>query len=77
MVVLGGLFLMSEVLLYLDQVKRDTLGGGLDATTRKVDIMLPGKGDSKSMAQGRSTEIISTITWIRTRRSSIKNSLSL
>ena len=29
------------------------------------------------MAQGRSTEIISMIKWIRTRRLSIKNSLSL
>ena len=33
------------------------------------------KGMQISMAQGRSTTIISTIKWIRTSRSSIKNSL--
>ena len=43
---------------------------------RKVDIRLPGKVHSKSMAQGRSTKIISMIKWIRISRLSIKNSLS-
>ena len=35
------------------------------------------KGIQTPMAQGRSTKIISMITWIRTSRLSIKNSLSL
>ena len=43
---------------------------------RKDDIRLPGKGGSNSMAQGRSTNIISMIGWIRTSRLSIRNSLS-
>ena len=34
-------------------------------------------GIQTSMAQGRSTKIMSTINWIRTSRFSIKNSLSL
>ena len=40
--------------------------------TSKVDIRLPGT----SMAQGRSTKIISMIKWIRASRLSRKNSLS-
>ena len=38
---------------------------------------LLGKGIQTPMAQGRSTQIISTIKWIRTSRLSIKNPLSL
>jgi len=34
------------------------------------------KGNQTPMAQGRSTEIISMIKWIRTSRLSMKNSLS-
>ena len=45
--------------------------------TKKVDIRLPGNGNSTPMAQGRSTEIISMIEWIRTSRLSIQISLSL
>ena len=41
-----------------------------------VDIRLHGKEIQTSMAQGRSTKIISMIEWIRTNRSAIKNSLS-
>jgi len=42
---------------------------------REVDIRLPGKGNSNSVAQGRSTKTISMIKWIRTSRLSMKNSL--
>jgi len=45
--------------------------------TRNVDIRLPGKGNSNSMAQGRSTKIILMIKWSWTSRLSTKNSLSL
>ena len=44
---------------------------------RKVDKRQPGKGNSNSMAQGRSTETISMIKWICTSRLSIRISLSL
>ena len=44
--------------------------------TRKVDVRLPGKGNSTPVAQGRSTKIISMIMWTRTSRLSIKISLS-
>ena len=47
------------------------------ALSRKVDIRLHGKGIQTPMAQGRSTEIIYMIRWIRTSRLSIKNSRSL
>ena len=42
----------------------------------KVDIRLPGKVNSNSVAQGRSTKMISMIMWTRTSRLSIKISLS-
>ena len=43
---------------------------------RKVDIRLPGKGNSKSHGARPVHQIISMIKWIRTRRLSIENSLS-
>jgi hypothetical protein len=43
---------------------------------RKVDRRLPGKENSNSMTQVRSTKIISMIEWIRNSRLSIKYSLS-
>ena len=44
---------------------------------RKVDIRLPGKGNSNSHgARPVHQKIITLIKWIRTRRLSIKNSLS-
>ena len=43
---------------------------------RKVDIRLPGKGDSISHGARPVHQIISMIKWIRTSRLSIKNSLS-
>ena len=42
----------------------------------KVDIRLPGKVNSNSLGARPVHEIISMIKWIRTRRLSIKNSLS-
>ena len=45
--------------------------------TRKVDVRLPGKGDSNCHGARPVHRIITMIHWIRTRRLSIKNSLSL
>jgi len=48
----------------------------LDIThTRKVDVRLPGKGNSNSHGARPVHLIITTIKWIRTSRLSIKNSL--
>ena len=44
---------------------------------KKVDMRLPGKGIQTPIAQGRSTEIISMIKWIRTSRLSMNSSVSL
>ena len=44
---------------------------------RKVDIRLPGKRNSDSHGTRPVHQIISTIKWIRTRRLSIKNALSV
>jgi len=56
-------------------------GPGLSAEeytfTRKVDIRLPGKGNSKSHGARPVHLIITMIKWIRTSRLSMKNSLSL
>ena len=49
-------------------------GKQIRVCTRKVDVRLLVKGN---MAQGRTTNVISMIKWIRTRRSSIKIYLSL
>ena len=46
-------------------------------TCMKVDIRLPGKGNSNSHGARPVHLIITTIKWIRTSRLSIKNSLSL
>ena len=43
---------------------------------RKVEIRLPGKGNSNSLGARPVHQIISMIKWIRTIRLSIKNSLS-
>ena len=43
---------------------------------RKADIRLPGKGNSSSYGARPVHQIIWQITWIRTGRLSIKNSLS-
>jgi len=43
---------------------------------RKVDVRLPGKGDSNSHGARLDHLIITMIKWIRTSRLSIKNSLS-
>ena len=43
---------------------------------RKVDVRLPGKGNSNSHGARPVHPIITTIKWIRTSRLSIKNSLS-
>jgi len=45
--------------------------------TRKVDVRLPGKGNSNSHGARPVYQIISMIKWIRTSRLSIKNSFSL
>ena len=44
---------------------------------RKVDVRLPGKGDSDSHGARPVHLIITKIKWIRTSRLSIQNSLSL
>jgi len=44
---------------------------------RKVDVRLPGKGNSNSHGTGPVHLITTMIKWIRTSRLSIKNSLSL
>ena len=51
-------------------------GLGFRKSTRKVDIRLPGKGNSNSQGERPVHQIISKITWIRTSRLSIKNSLA-
>jgi hypothetical protein len=38
-----------------------------------VDVRLPENGNSNSMAQGRSTTIISVIKWVRSSRLSIRS----
>jgi len=48
----------------------------LRGEARKVDVRLPGKGNSNSRAARQVHLIISMIKWIRTSRLSIKNSLS-
>ena len=48
-----------------------------DCRTRKVDIRLPGKGNSNCHGARPVHLIITMIKWIRTSRWSIKNSLSL
>ena len=45
--------------------------------TRKVDVRLPGKGNSNSHGARPVHLIITMMKWIRTSRLSIKNSLSL
>ena len=50
---------------------------GCGGAPRKVDVRLPGKGDSNSHGARPVHQIISMIKWIRTSRLSIKNSLSL
>jgi len=44
--------------------------------TRKVDVRLPGKGNPNSHGARPVHLIITMITWIRTSKLSIKNSLS-
>ena len=48
----------------------------LSTHTMKVDVRLPGKGNSNSHGARPVYIIISMIKWIRTSRLSIKNSLS-
>ena len=49
---------------------------GVEHQKRKVDVRLPGKGDSNSHGARPVHLIITMIKWIRTRRLSIKISLS-
>ena len=67
---------MSEVPLYQDG-SHLTLEPEpcLAGATRKVDVRLPGKGDSNSHGARPVHLIITMIKWIRTSRLSIKNSL--
>ena len=55
-------------------VLRSRLGN--QVTPRKVDIRLPGKGDSNSHGARPVHQIISMIKWIRTSRLTMKKSLS-
>jgi len=52
-------------------------GEGLGFGTRKVDVRLPGKGNSKSHGARPVLLIIKMMKWIRTSRLSITNSLSV
>ena len=59
--------------VYGQETKGEELGKGI----RKVDVRLPGKGDSNPHGVRPVHLIITMIKWIRTSRLSIKNSLSL
>ena len=58
----------------LDQVRRQPRDP-VATLVRKVDVRLPGKGDSNSHGARPVRLIITMIKWIRTSRLSIKNSL--
>jgi len=58
---------------FRDQTSASTVEAGC---ARKVDIRLPGQGDSNSHGERPVHQIISMIKWIRTSRLSIKNSLA-
>ena len=47
-----------------------------DGVTRKVNMRLPGKGNSHTHGARPVHQIISTMKWIRTGKLSIQNSLS-
>jgi len=53
-----------------------TASRNVTGPTRKVDVRLPGKGDSNSHGARPVRLIITMINWIRTSRLSIKNALS-
>ena len=59
----------------VQELHRRFLREGL-GVTRKVDVRLPGKGNSNSHGARPVHLIITMIKWIRTSRLSIKNSLS-
>ena len=80
---------MSEVPLYLDSgiiiffiitlrnsLQRPPPLSRVVKYYRKVDVRLPGKGNSNSHSARPVHLIITTIKWIRTSRLSIQNSLS-
>jgi len=70
---------MSEVSLYRGvlNTEQEPASPLHRLIVRKVDVRLPGKGNSNSHG-GRPVHLIITmIKWIRTSRLSIKNSLSL
>ena len=48
----------------------------MDCSARKIDVRLPGKGDSNSLGARPVHLIILMIRWIQTSRLQIKNSLS-
>ena len=56
--------------------QQDAADGNKRESTRKVDIRLPGKGNSKSDGARPVHLINSMIKWIRNSRLSIKNSRS-
>jgi len=64
---------MSEVPLYLCL---SLVSGDETRRRRKVDVRLPGKGNSNSHGARPDHLIITMMVWIRTSRLSIKNSLS-
>ena len=51
-------------------------GNTIPIAARKVDVRLPGKGNSNSQGARPVHLIVTMIKWIRTSRLSIKNSLS-
>jgi len=66
----GALFLLAPF-----REGEDKLGSL--TSTRKVDVRLPGKGNSNSHGERPVHLIITIIKWIRTSRLSIKNSLCI
>ena len=81
--------MLSEAGMSADRSTRFAVGGtsawcsastgcgveGVSCSTRKVDVRLPGKGNSNSHGARPIHQIITMIWWIRTSRLSIKNSL--
>ena len=54
----------------------DSTAREIDGLARMVDVRLPGKGDANFHGARPVHQIITMIKWIRTRRLSMKNSLS-
>ena len=74
----GGISQLVNLLLEKVGLMQRTRGCSSDhLLPRKVDVRLPGKGNSNSRGARPVHLIITMIKWTRTSRSSIKNSLFL